>query len=100
MRFAWPKRPCTWPVSGQRSRGGWSGVSRVDIKDTDGNSHGIFIKRQENHTYKSLSHPLGELMFVREFHNINVYHKANVPTLDVIYFATRLEPITVIARRF
>lgn len=78
-----------WFEEPNQRRGGWSGVSRMDIEDADGNKHGIFIKRQENHSYKSFSHPFGELTFVREFNNIKAYHKAGVPTLDVIYFSDR-----------
>lgn len=77
-----------WFEEPNRRRGGWSGVSRMDIRTGNGTA-GIFIKRQEDHIYRSARHPFGELTFVREYHNNLAYHRAGVPALDVIYFATR-----------
>ncbi|GMQ91616.1 MAG: lipopolysaccharide kinase InaA family protein [Gammaproteobacteria bacterium] len=79
-----------WFEEPNKCRGGWSGVSRMDVRTVNGDTRGIFIKRQENHVYKSLMHPLkGEPTSVREFENIKRYHHAGVPTLNVVYFAAR-----------
>ena len=71
-------------------RGGWSGVSQAELVLPDGNSTGVFIKRQQDHTTRTLMHPLaGVLTFRREFQNLKRLHACGVPTLDVLYFAER-----------
>lgn len=85
---AWWNLDIGWFEEPNQRRGGWSGVSRTTLT-TDGGTAGIFVKRQENHVFRSLLHPWrGQLTFVREYRNIRRYEKAGVPTLDVIYFAT------------
>ncbi|MEN8206894.1 MAG: lipopolysaccharide kinase InaA family protein [Pseudomonadota bacterium] len=71
-------------------RGGWSGVSRLEVTCTDGRSEAIFIKRQENHETFSWRHPLkGVTTFRREFQNLMLLQSFDVPTLEVLYFAER-----------
>ena len=71
-------------------RGGWSGVSQVELVLADGGRAGVFIKRQQDHITRTLAHPLaGVLTFKREFQNLNRLHACGVPTLDVLYFAER-----------
>ncbi|MCK5649460.1 MAG: lipopolysaccharide kinase [Gammaproteobacteria bacterium] len=70
-------------------RGGWSGVVKVDL-DTPQGKVGVFIKRQQNHTTKTLLHPLkGRPTFEREFKNILSLRKYNLPTLEPVYFSKR-----------
>ncbi|HZV99605.1 MAG TPA: hypothetical protein VFF74_11500, partial [Methylophilaceae bacterium] len=38
-----------WFEEPNSRRGGWSGVGRLVLKDTQGNEQGVFLKRQENH---------------------------------------------------
>lgn len=79
-----------WFEPPNRRRGGWSGVSQTSLQQLQGAPIGIFIKRQENHIYKSPRHPIrGELTFTREFHNLLRYKKYNIPTLNLIYHAER-----------
>jgi len=79
-----------WFEPPNRRRGGWSGVSQTSLQRSQGTPIGIFIKRQENHIYKSLRHPVrGELTFTREFDNLLRYKKYSIPTLDLIYYAER-----------
>jgi len=71
-------------------RGGWSGVSRLEVTCADGRSEAIFIKRQENHETFSWRHPFrGITTFRREFQNLMMLQSFAVPTLDVLYFAER-----------
>jgi hypothetical protein len=71
-------------------RGGWSGVSRLEVTCADGRSEAVFIKRQENHETFSWRHPIrGITTFRREFQNLMVLQSCAVPTLDVLYFAER-----------
>ena len=71
-------------------RGGWSGVSRLDVINADGHSEAVFIKRQENHETFSWRHPVkGISTFRREFKNLMMLRSVGVPTLEVLYFAER-----------
>ena len=69
-------------------RGGWSGVSqhRVD------NGKGLFIKRQENHCYRSWDgFFLPVATFYREFKNIQRFVRNDIPTLELLYYGQRKE---------
>jgi len=71
-------------------RGGWSGVSRLEVSYASGRSEAIFIKRQENHETFSWRHPFrGITTFRREFQNLMMLQSSDVPTLEVLYFAER-----------
>jgi tRNA A-37 threonylcarbamoyl transferase component Bud32 len=71
-------------------RGGWSGVCRAPLILDDVNQVNIFIKRQENHFYRSARHFfLNRPTFEREYTNIRQFEKMGIPTLDLIYFAIK-----------
>ena len=79
-----------WFEAPNQRRGGWSGVSQTELALADGSHAGVFIKRQQDHTTRTLAHPLaGVLTFRREFHNLSCLHACGVPTLEVLYFAER-----------
>ena len=79
-----------WFEAPNQRRGGWSGVSQTELVTADGGHAGVFIKRQQDHTTRTLAHPLaGILTFRREFHNLSWLHASGVPTLEVLYFAER-----------
>jgi len=79
-----------WFEPPNRRRGGWSGVSRYRMRCPDGGSAGVFIKRQENHDYRTLLHPLrGIPTFLRELRNIQRYRRCQAPALEPVYFAWR-----------
>jgi hypothetical protein len=65
-------------------RGGWSRVSRLTLEGRN-----YYLKRQCNHLTRSLSHPLGEPTFAREFRNILRCQQLGVPTLSAAFFAQR-----------
>lgn len=72
-------------------RGGWSGVSRLNLHDTGGNVVPVYIKRQENHCRPSLRHPIkGEATFGREYRIIKRLRDRQVPTLNPLYFGERV----------
>ncbi len=86
----WWQRDAEWFEEPNYRRGGWSGVSRLELEDASGNKHAIFMKRQENHVAKTLRHPLkGIPTFIREMHNILQLKEAGVAALVPVYFATR-----------
>ncbi|PHR51019.1 lipopolysaccharide kinase InaA family protein [Cycloclasticus sp.] len=68
-------------------RGGWSGVSRVELKLPLGGSVGVFLKRQEDHVTRTLGHPIkGFSTFAREFNVIRAFQQHNIPSLEVVFF--------------
>ena len=65
-------------------RGGWSSVARLVLSEQT-----FYLKRQINHTTRSLRHPLGEPTFAREMRNIQRYQHLQIPALRAAYFAQR-----------
>lgn len=68
-------------------RGGWSGVSRIQMRGLDGEPVIMFLKRQQNHSHN----PLGPLFpsaptFRREFRNMRRFMKYNIPIAEPIYY--------------
>jgi tRNA A-37 threonylcarbamoyl transferase component Bud32 len=83
-----------WHVAGDEwgepnhGRGGWSGVTRVHL---NGVKARIFVKRQENHTYRSIA-ALGmrRSTCAREFANLLRFQRFGIPSLRPIYFGEQL----------
>ncbi|MEO1889227.1 MAG: lipopolysaccharide kinase InaA family protein [Cycloclasticus sp.] len=68
-------------------RGGWSGVSRIELKLPLGGKAGVFLKRQEDHVTRSISHPIkGIPTFCREFEIIQSFENHSIPSLDLVCF--------------
>lgn len=79
-----------WFEEPNQRRGGWSGVSRVELPADDSGVHAIFLKRQENHKTFSWRHPFrGIPTFQREFRHIMHYRACSVPTLEPVFFGTQ-----------
>ncbi len=79
-----------WFEPPNQRRGGWSGVSRVELNQADGSTEAVFLKRQENHTRRTLRAPLyGEPTFAGEMKNILALQQARVPTLEPLYYGQR-----------
>ena len=71
-------------------RGGWSGVVKVSLKQTNDDPVFIFIKRQENHLSRTWRHPIkGVATFIREYNNLRLFHKYDIPTPELVYFGAR-----------
>jgi hypothetical protein len=86
------KLEAKWFEEPNQRRGGWSGVARCDLKLPEGGAARVFLKRQENHTTRTLAHPFrGMLTFVREFRQILRYQEHGIPSLTPLYFACRRE---------
>lgn len=72
-------------------RGGWSGVVNMTLRTPGGDDIGIFIKRQENHIYRGLRHGFRAMpTFAREYHNIQLFQKHSIPTVEWLYFGQRM----------
>jgi len=81
--------PWNWVEEPNQRRRGWSGATRVVIGESE--PLALFVKRQENHCYRSLAHPLrGKPTFYREWRNIGVLREAGVPTLEPIAYGERV----------
>lgn len=79
-------------------RGGWSGVVNCEV-DNFGQPQKVFIKRQESHSTRTLLHPIkGIPTFLREYRNIQLLHAKNIPTLDVLYFATKASQAILVTK--
>ncbi len=77
-----------WHEAPNERRGGWSGVSRHQLAD----GTAIFVKRQENHLCRTLSHPFrGIPTFYREYQNILRLHRHDIGTVEAVYYGDRLE---------
>ncbi len=72
-------------------RGGWSGVSRIEINIPGQGSVGLFLKRQENHRSRTWRHPIsGITTLEKEHHNIAQLTQHNIPTVTAVYFAQKI----------
>jgi len=80
-----------WFEQPNQRRGGWSGVSRFEASLPEGGKTGLFIKRQQNHKTRTLSHPFGMPTFAREMANILRFRKHDIPTLTPVYYACRIQ---------
>jgi len=82
------KLEAKWFEEPNQRRGGWSGVARCELNLPEGGTVRVFLKRQENHTTRTLAHPLrGIATFVREFRQILRYREHGIPSLTPLYFA-------------
>ncbi len=81
-----------WFEEPNKRRGGWSGVSKLSLKNETGKSVGVFLKRQENHNTKVWFNPIkGIPTFYREFRNIRSFVAKELPTVEPVYFAHRYQ---------
>jgi len=72
-------------------REGWSGVARHVLNLPGKGSCAVFIKRQENHNYKSLLHPVSGLPTIfREYRNICGLKKRGIPSPDPVFYGQRV----------
>lgn len=71
-------------------RRGWSGVSRYVLKRPEGDSLAVFIKRQQNHNFRSLLHLIRGLPTTyREYENLRRMREYGIPCPDVIFYGHR-----------
>jgi hypothetical protein len=86
----WELNKDDWFEPPNYRRGGWSGVIRTSIALPEGGKVGVFIKRQENHFFRSWRNLFRlTATFEREFRNILNFRKLGVPTLEPIYYCQK-----------
>lgn len=72
--------------AGNRRRGGWSAVCRHHLAP----GTGVFVKRQEDHVYRSVCHPLrGRLTGEREFRVLMRCQAADIAVAEPVLFAAQ-----------
>lgn len=87
----WRFEEGNWFEAPNYRRGGWSGVSKTMLTMPDGSLVGLFIKRQENHVYRSWEHWFRPMAtFERECRNILAFQQRGIPTVDLVYFGQRM----------
>lgn len=67
-----------------RSKDGWSGVCRIEI-----GNRAFFLKKQENFYTYSIRKPLGISVAEKEFKNLKLFKRLNIPAMEVVYFGVR-----------
>jgi hypothetical protein len=86
----WSVAENSWFEPPNYARGGWSGVARQVLKLADGRETGIFVKRQENHTYLSWRHFFrSQPTLEREFRNCMRFQKLGIPAMDPLFYGKR-----------
>jgi aminoglycoside phosphotransferase (APT) family kinase protein len=86
----WELNKDEWFEPPNYRRGGWSGVIRTSIALPEGGKVGVFIKRQENHFFRSWRNLFRlTATLEREFRNILNFRKLGVPTLEPIYYCQK-----------
>ena len=79
--------PIQWIDAPNKNRGGWSAVGRLEIQN-NGKPNLFFVKKQLNHTTRTLRHPLnGVPTFAKEFAGIQLLKQRGLNVPEVAYFA-------------
>lgn len=86
----WPVAEDAWFETPNQARGGWSGVTRQTLALSNGSQARIFVKRQENHVYRSWRHGFrAAATLEREFRNCLRFRELGIPSMEQIYYAER-----------
>lgn len=86
----WKVDSRAWFEPPNYARGGWSGVTRQMLTLPDGSQTGIFVKRQENHVYRSWRHFFrASATLEREFRNCLRFRELGIPSMEPLYYAER-----------
>lgn len=84
--------PFNWVENPNERRKGWSGTSFHTLNDDKEGPFLMFVKRQENHNFRSILHPLRGLpTFFREFLNIHRIKQLGIPTVTPVFYGHRLK---------
>jgi len=85
------KHPIEWFEAPNESRGGWSGVGRLQLALPDGAWLSLFVKKQQNHGRRTLLHPLaGEPTFRREYKRLQYLQRKGIAAPQVVFYAEQL----------
>lgn len=87
----WAKK-IDWFEEPNQRRGGWSGVGRLTLKNSAGESQVFFLKKQQNHGRRTWRNPItGEPTFRREFANLQLLSANHFAAPVVAFYAEAIE---------
>ncbi len=72
-------------------RSGWSGAARYELQQQNGETLGVFIKRQENHQRRTLQHPKGCPTFRIEWQNLKKLTTYDIQVPRPLYYGERYQ---------
>ena len=78
--------PENWVEVPNQRRGGWSGVSTTEIIDNNGEVITLYIKRQHDHTFRSIRHPFGKPTAWREYNNNQALKNCGIPVPASVFY--------------
>lgn len=87
----WQLQQDDWFEAPNQRRGGWSGVCKATLSLAESGEANVFIKRQENHFYRSWRRFFQQRpTFEREYRNILAFNKYGIPTVELLYYGHRV----------
>ena len=72
-------------------RSGWSGAARHELRQENGETIGVFIKRQENHRRRTWQYPKGCPTFRIEWQNLKTLTKYQIQVPRPLYYGERYQ---------
>jgi tRNA A-37 threonylcarbamoyl transferase component Bud32 len=79
-----------WVEEPNYRRRGWSGMSRIELKGTSSTPVGVYLKRQENHGYRSIENPFRyRPTAYREYKRLVAMNAAGIAAPEVLYYGER-----------
>ena len=79
-----------WVEEPNRERRGWSGVCRIELPGPGDNAFTVYLKRQENHGYRSLTNPFRyRPTAYREYKCLVAMKAAALAVPEVMYYGER-----------
>jgi tRNA A-37 threonylcarbamoyl transferase component Bud32 len=79
-----------WVEEPNYRRRGWSGMSRIELNKTTPTPMGIYLKRQENHGYRSIGNRLQyRPTAYREYKRLMAMNAAAIAAPEVLYYGER-----------
>ena len=79
-----------WVEEPNVRRQGWSGMCRLEVNGSTPPPIGVYLKRQENHGYRSLRNPFHyQPTAYREYQRLVAMHAADIAAPEVLYYGDR-----------
>ncbi|MBC2735071.1 MAG: hypothetical protein HF981_12005 [Desulfobacteraceae bacterium] len=80
----------TWVEEPNFRRQGWSGVCRIELDNATSSPIVMYLKRQENHGYRSLANPFRyQPTAYREYKRLMAMQAAGITLPDILYYGER-----------
>jgi tRNA A-37 threonylcarbamoyl transferase component Bud32 len=80
----------SWVEEPNFRRQGWSGVCRIELNNAAAPLIGMYLKRQENHGYRSLANPFRyQPTAYREYKRLMAMQAGGITVPDILYYGER-----------